>query len=102
MTELCAICEQRPQVDYVSSCLGAFSYGYCQECMDARTEPWSGIVRLGAVFTLAGHDPETLPHRRFEVWREIRTNTMRHLGKTMDDYQADLAVDLVHPDLAST
>ncbi len=83
MTGKCAVCGKQTEVYVASSSIGAVTYAYCEDCLRAGAEPWSDLVFNCAI---CGPYPESVNTQ----FRETVRNTCRHLGKTEEEFQADV------------
>jgi hypothetical protein len=63
------------------------SVAYCRECLIANAHPWNVLVANTAV--CGGLDQMN------EEWREMVFDTCNHLGKPVNQFNVDVAADIL-------
>lgn len=85
MTALsCDVCGTNESVGVASVPGVAMSVAYCQGCLRANAHPYGVLVANTA--TLGSYDEAA------EWWREMIDDTCRHLGKTREQFDLDVAM----------
>lgn len=82
-TKLCDVCQKNPIIGVCCVPSVPFSAGYCVECLKHNAHPW-GIL-LANTWCLGGLDNAA------PFWKKMVKDTCKHLGKTMEEFKADLA-----------
>lgn len=84
---LCEVCLKNAPVGVCAVPGVPMSCAYCAECLAAGAHPWVIVVTNTA---LAGERLEdTVPW-----WQELAHATMKHLGKTREEFDVDVASSL--------
>lgn len=80
----CEVCGKKTDVVVGASTMGAVSFAYCQDCLNAGAEPYGAMV---SYIACAGRFPDDI----HESYREIVRSTLAYLGKSEEQFMA--AVD---------
>lgn len=83
MTEpTCDVCGVEPAVGVCCIPGVAYSAAYCRTCLEADAHPWHILVaNTWCIGSLAQAAP---------WWRQMVLNTCKHLGKTIEEFEADV------------
>ena len=80
----CEVCGKKTDVVVGASTMGAVSFAYCKDCLEAGAEPYGAMV---SYIACAGRFPDDI----HESYREIVRSTLAYLGKSEEQFIA--AVD---------
>jgi hypothetical protein len=83
---ICEVCNKNEAVGVAGVPGVPISVAYCRECLEANAHPW-GIVIANTV-CVGG-----LEHAA-DWWKEIVKDTCKHLGKSLDDFNAEVEKSL--------
>ncbi len=84
-SNLCEVCAKHPVIGVACVPGVPYSAGYCEECLKADAHPWWILVANTAC---CGSIKETAPW-----WQEMVMHTCAHLGKSMEEFEAEVARD---------
>jgi hypothetical protein len=62
------------------------SFGYCRECLTANAHPYFAVV--GNTASCGGYEHTA------DWWKDIVQCTLKHLHKSMEEFIADVKVDM--------
>lgn len=83
---VCAVCNNEPAVGVASIPGMPMSEAYGRKCLDANAHPWWALALQTAC--LGG-----LEHAA-PWWREMVESTCAHLGRTLEEFNAEVARDM--------
>lgn len=86
MTGLCDVCGTRGSVGTYSIPGMPMSAAYCNSCINIGAHPWWALVAKVALS--GGWDQMAIPYRL--AFERLVENTCKCLGRTMQDFNADL------------
>jgi len=78
----CEVCEKNEAIGVASVPGVPYSAAYCNECLNANAHPYFIIVANTAC--IGGYDQAN------NQWKEMVDCTLKHLGKTMDEFNHDV------------
>ena len=81
----CEVCQNEPVCGVASIPFIPMSVAYGAKCLAANAHPWWALVANQAAIG----DPLETTH---PVWQAMVRDTCRHLGKTVEQFKADVAV----------
>lgn len=80
---ICEVCNKNEAVGVACVPMVPMSCAYCSECLRANAHPW-GIL-IANTICLGGLDQAN------EDWKQMVTDTCAHLGKTLEEFNAEVA-----------
>lgn len=84
MEELkCEVCNKNTAIGVASVPGVAYSAAYCTKCLAENAHPYGIVVANTAC--IGGYDQSA------DWWREIINDTLKYLGKTREQFDADVA-----------
>jgi hypothetical protein len=86
---VCETCNVRESIGVCSVPGVPYSAAYCQECLTADAHPWHALVANTAC--VGGLENSAI------WWQEIVNHTLKHLGRTLEEFNAD--VDKLNADI---
>ncbi len=96
----CEVCEKNPEVGVACVPGVPYSAAYCHECLKANAHPYWVIVG-NTCAVLDGYPngdeeaAQTWRTHTAEWWQEMVDDTLKHLGKTEDQFKADVKESLM-------
>lgn len=82
---ICEVCGKRPAVAVLATSV-PYSAAYCRECAEAGVDPYWILVANTACI-------DGLEHAG-DWWREMVARSLEYLGKTREEFDADVAADI--------
>ncbi|KKN96777.1 hypothetical protein LCGC14_0164210 [marine sediment metagenome] len=83
---ICQVCEKNEAKGVCCVPSVPYSAAYCQECLNANAHPWFIIVANTAC---VGSYEDCAPW-----WKEMVEDTCKHLGKTLEEFKAEVLKDV--------
>lgn len=83
---LCDVCQKNEAVGVCCVPGAPISMAYCRECLEANAHPWGILVAQVAM--CGGYE------HVIDEYREMIECTIKHLGKTREQFDADVAADI--------
>lgn len=83
---ICDVCDKNEAIGTGCVPLVPITVAYCRECLEANAHPWDVLVANTACL-----DGLELAN---EMWREMVTDTCKHLGKTLEQFNAEVAEEI--------
>lgn len=83
MPTTCETCERNDSIAVACVPGVPYSAGYCLECLKVNAHPW--FILVSATASCGGLD------KMIPEWREMVDCTCLRLGKTLDQFNADVA-----------
>ena len=86
---ICSVCKDKDE-PFVSVCCVPgvpISMTYCRKCLHANAHPWGILVANTACAN--GYDNTA------EWWREMVLCTCKHLGRTLDEFKAEVEKNIL-------
>ena len=79
----CDVCGKDGQVVVCCSALGPFSFAYCEECLNAKAEPYWFVVNTVAI---CGEWPNDVN----EAYQKIIRDILKYLNKSEEEFKEDV------------
>lgn len=84
---ICSVCEDEPAIGVCCVPGVPISMAYGRKCLDANAHPWSILVANTAC--VSGYDYAA------DWWKNMVLCTCKHLGKTLDEFKADVEKNIL-------
>lgn len=81
----CDVCDAEPAVGVGCPPMVAMSVAYCAKCLAANAHPWSILVANTAI---CGGLEQTN-----DAWRWMVESTCKHLGRSLEEFNAAVVAD---------
>lgn len=89
---ICEVCNEREAVGVCSTSI-PYSAAYCEECLQAGVDPYWVVVANTACINGLEHSNDE--------WKEQVNRTLKHLNKTKEQFNIDVAKSIKDLDSAS-
>jgi hypothetical protein len=83
---LCDVCGERPSAGVGAMPGVPVSFAYCKDCLKANAHPYAMVVANTAM--LGGLE------RTATWWQSLVKDTLAHLGKTHEEFEASVLADM--------
>lgn len=82
----CDVCSAEPAVGVACVPFVPMSVAYGRRCLDANAHPWDVLVANQACLGTTSLDADAV----HPAWRSMVLDTLKHLGKTKEQFDADV------------